>query len=209
MVGPYRVAGARGTGVIQRAEDRRPSPEEAVEVAEQEALGMRLESSEAVVRALQRAGRCRDLKAAISKLSAEDQELIRLRYRQGMTIRHIASHLGISSPSACNKLKRVRARLRVLVEIPEITPDEIRRDLTDVVAPQRIPGYDPVEALAVYYETMNQCETAARMGVNQSRVSYTVRETIRRVRDVYRLRRYRRAFSIIVENKWRWSRRGE
>lgn len=56
------------------------------------------------------------VRSAISKLTAKDQRLFRLRYLEGLSIKEMARRLN-ASPAAVEKaLARIRARVRILLE---------------------------------------------------------------------------------------------
>lgn len=149
----------------------------------------------------------RDLKLALAKLSEQDRLLVHLYYRRRKTIYEIAARVGRSGAAVAYRLRRIRDRLRVLSELPELTAHEIRRDLTGVIRPQCIVGYDPIDALAVYYETMSQSETARLLDVPQERVSYTVRQAVERLAGIHKLAKYHKAFDLISRHGLMWSRR--
>lgn len=159
------------------------------------------------VQAVSLARRMRDLRPAIARLPEKDRELVHAYYKRGRTVRQLGAELGISGMAVSYRLRRIRDRLRVLVDMPELTADGIRRDLGDVVSSQRIEGYKPVEALVLYYETFSQSETAERLGVAQERVSYTVTQAVRRLETIHKLAKYHRAFSLIQRHGQMWSRR--
>jgi RNA polymerase sigma factor (sigma-70 family) len=65
---------------------------------------------------LERAERDRVLEEALMELEADDREVLLVYYREGQSLRQVASLLELSEPAARKRLSRARARLRTGVE---------------------------------------------------------------------------------------------
>jgi RNA polymerase sigma factor (sigma-70 family) len=56
-----------------------------------------------------------DLREARFQLSAEDQEILRLRYEEGLKLKDMGDHLGVSAPTACRRVQAAKDHLRALL----------------------------------------------------------------------------------------------
>jgi RNA polymerase sigma factor (sigma-70 family) len=85
-----------------------------------------------VAEQLEGSERTRVLEAALMELEADDREVLLVYYREGKSLRQVASLLDLSEPAARKRLSRARARLRDGVEqrlgelAVETAPDESR-----------------------------------------------------------------------------------
>ena len=64
----------------------------------------------------------RKLAKALVSLSSNDRQLLRLRYRDGWTIKRVASELGLDQKRAYREFERVHRTLRTLLVDSTATP---------------------------------------------------------------------------------------
>lgn len=107
----------------------------------------------------------------------------------------IATIFGVSQPTVCYRLQRAIQRIKYLLEVPKLDPNDLRTDLKRFFT-------DPmdIEILVLMYETTCQSETAKRLGVTQGFVRHRFIRSTRRMSNHPTMGFYGNVFNSVSEN---------
>ena len=100
-------------------------------------------------------------------LPEREADLIELYYLHGKRQAEIADIFGVTQAAISYRLARGIHRIRFLLSIPQVTEEELRRDLGEVF-PQKL----DVDILVGMWETTCQSEVALRLKLTQGRVRH-------------------------------------
>ena len=136
-----------------------------------------------------------DIRKVLDKLPPREADFIELYFFRHMKQTDIAHIFKVSQPTVCYRLQRATARIRFLLEMPEVDPDVLRKDLAGFLV-------DPVDVdvMCLMYETTCQSSVAKRLGVSQGFVRHRFIRTIDRLAAVPTMMEYASLFKVISEN---------
>jgi len=152
----------------------------------------------------------------LARIPEREADLIFLYFIQRKRQADIATIFGVTQAAISYRLDRGLQRIRFLLSIPQVTEEEMRRDLPDVF-PQQI----DVDILVGMWETTCQSEVATKLGLTQGRVRHRFFKAVKsleRAADANeRYRPYQTIFSAIASKNFnilrevklpQWSDRG-
>jgi predicted DNA-binding protein (UPF0251 family) len=136
-----------------------------------------------------------EVEKVLSKLPPREADFVELYFFRHMKQTDIAQIFKVSQPTVCYRLQRATARIRFLLEMPEVETDTLRKDLAGFLA-------DPVDVdvMCLMYETTCQSSVAKRLGVSQGFVRHRFIRTIDRLAAVPTMVPYAELFQTISEN---------
>jgi predicted DNA-binding protein (UPF0251 family) len=136
-----------------------------------------------------------EVSKVLSKLPPREADFVELYFFRHMKQTDIAQIFKVSQPTVCYRLQRATARIRFLLEMPEVDADKLRKDLAGFLA-------DPVDVdvMCLMYETTCQSSVAKRLGVSQGFVRHRFIRTIDRLAAVPTMVPYADLFQTISEN---------
>jgi predicted DNA-binding protein (UPF0251 family) len=107
----------------------------------------------------------------------------------------IASIFGVSQPTVCYRLQRAINRIKFLLQVPQVSNEDMRRDLSRFLS-------DPmdIDIMIYMYNTTCQSEAAKRLGVSQGLVRHRFIRTIDRMSRHESMSFYADLFSTISKN---------
>ena len=136
-----------------------------------------------------------DVRKVLGKLPPREADFVELYFFRHMKQTDIAQIFKVSQPTVCYRLQRATARIKFLMEMPEVDPSVLRKDLAGFLA-------DPVDVdvMCLMYETTCQSSVAKRLGVSQGFVRHRFIRTIDRLAAVPTMMDYADLFKVISEN---------
>ncbi len=136
-----------------------------------------------------------EIRGVLDKLPPREADFVELYFFRHMKQTDIATIFRVSQPTVCYRLQRATTRIRFLLEMPEVQPDLLRKDLAGFLA-------DPVDVdvMCLMYETTCQSTVAKRLGVSQGFVRHRFIRTIDRMAAVPTMESYAKLFKVISEN---------
>jgi predicted DNA-binding protein (UPF0251 family) len=136
-----------------------------------------------------------EVEKVLSRLPPREADFVELYFFRHMKQTDIAQIFKVSQPTVCYRLQRATARIRFLLEMPEVETDTLRKDLAGFLA-------DPVDVdvMCLMYETTCQSSVAKRLGVSQGFVRHRFIRTIDRLAAVPTMVPYAELFQTISEN---------
>lgn len=137
----------------------------------------------------------------LNKIPHREADIVHLYYVLKKKQADIASIFGVTQAAISYRLDRGIQRIRFLLSIPQLTEEEIRRDLPGV------PLKDiDVNILVGMWQTTCQSEVATRLGLTQGRVRHrffgAVRLLEKKAKEDNTFMRYHRVFSAISSKKF-------
>jgi len=157
-----------------------------------------------------------EIKPLLDRIPEREADLIDLYYIQKKRQADIAEIFGVTQAAISYRLDRGLQRIRFLLSIPQVSEEEMRRDLPDV-------PFKPIDVniLVGMWQTTCQSEVASRLGLTQGRVRHrffgAVTTLEKRAGEDSRFSRYSKVFSSIASKKFnilrevklpQWSNRG-
>ena len=136
-----------------------------------------------------------EIRTVLDKLPPREADFVELYFFRHMKQTDIATIFRVSQPTVCYRLQRATTRIRFLLEMPEIEPTILRKDLAGFLS-------DPVDVdvMCLMYETTCQSTVAKRLGVSQGFVRHRFIRTIDRMAAVPTMESYAKLFKVISEN---------
>lgn len=136
-----------------------------------------------------------DIRAVLDKLPPREADFVELYFFRHKKQTDIAHIFGVSQPTVCYRLQRATARIRFLLELPEIETKKLRRDLRGFLT-------DPidVEVMVGMYDTKCQSTVAKKLDVSQGFVRHRFIRTIDRMATVPTMATYASLFRVISQN---------
>lgn len=132
------------------------------------------------------------IKAVMDRLPDREADLIRLYFFLNKKQTDIADIFNITQAAVSYRLKRALDRIRFLIEIPEVTKDEIYDDLLPVM-----PTKLDAKIFAEMFESTCQSEVAEILDISQGRVRHRFIANLARMGKV------------LVDKVYAWVRRQE
>ena len=116
------------------------------------------------------------IKSFLDMIPRREADFVELYYFQHMKQTDIANLFCVTQPTVCYRLQRASARIKFLVELPDLTIEQIQKDLEDVLV-------DPldVQIMIMMYETTCQSEVAKNLSVSQGLVRHRFIRSIKRL----------------------------
>lgn len=135
------------------------------------------------------------IREVIEVLPPLEADFIELYYFFGCKQTDIAEIFSVSQPTVCYRLQRAASRIKYLMEIPALTEDELRDDLTGVLK-----SPDDVDILWLMYRTTCQSAAAQRLGVTQGLVRHRFLRSLTILKNKPGLEKYAKAFDMVLNN---------
>jgi len=132
------------------------------------------------------------IKAVLDRLPDREEDLIRLYFFLNKRQTDIAEIFNITQAAVSYRLKRALDRIRFLIEIPEVTKDEIYDDLLPVM-----PTKLDARIFAEMFESTCQSEVADILDISQGRVRHRFIANLARMGQV------------LVDRVYAWVRRND
>ena len=116
------------------------------------------------------------IKSFLDMIPRREADFVELYYFQHMKQTDIANLFCVTQPTVCYRLQRASARIKFLVELPNLTIEQIQKDLEDVLV-------DPldVQIMIQMYQTTCQSEVAKNLSVSQGLVRHRFIRSIKRL----------------------------
>ena len=116
------------------------------------------------------------IKSFLDMIPKREADFVELYYFQHMKQTDIANLFCVTQPTVCYRLQRASARIKFLVELPNLTIEQIQKDLEDVLV-------DPldVQIMIQMYQTTCQSEVAKNLSVSQGLVRHRFIRSIKRL----------------------------
>jgi hypothetical protein len=156
------------------------------------------------------------IKPLLNRIPEREADLIDLYYLHKKRQADIAVIFGVTQAAISYRLDRGLQRIRFLLSIPQVSEDDMRRDLPQVP----FKNID-VDILVGMWLTTCQSEVASRLGLTQGRVRHrffgAVKTLERKASEEDRFLPYHKVFSAIATKKFnilrevklpQWSNRG-
>jgi hypothetical protein len=156
------------------------------------------------------------VEALLDRIPEREADLIYLYYILKKRQADIAAIFEVTQAAISYRLDRGLQRIKFLLSIPEVTEEELRRDLPEIL-PQQI----DVDILIGMWVSTCQSDVAAKLGLTQGRVRHRFFKAVKVVEDAAELnekyRPYQKIFSSIADKNFnilravvlpQWSNRG-
>jgi len=116
------------------------------------------------------------IKSFLDMIPRREADFVELYYFQHMKQTDIANLFCVTQPTVCYRLQRASARIKFLVELPDLTIEQIQNDLEEVLV-------DPldVKIMVQMYQTTCQSEVAKNLSVSQGLVRHRFIRSIKRL----------------------------
>jgi len=141
------------------------------------------------------------VKPLLDKIPNREADIVHLYYVLKKKQADIAEIFGVTQAAISYRLDRGIQRIRFLLSIPQVTEDEMRRDLPKVPLREI-----DVNILVGMWQTTCQSEVATRLGLTQGRVRHrffgAVKLLEKKAGEDDTLMRYHRVFSAIASKKF-------
>lgn len=136
-----------------------------------------------------------DIRSVLGKLPPREADFVELYFFRHKKQTDIAHIFGVSQPTVCYRLQRATTRIRFLMELPDVEPKKLRRDLRGFLT-------DPidVEVMVGMYDTKCQSTVAKKLNVSQGFVRHRFIRTIERMAVVPTMETYASLFRVISQN---------
>lgn len=135
------------------------------------------------------------IKSVMDKLPPIESDFVHLYFFKKMRQTAIAKIFRVSQPTVCYRLQRAVVRIKFLLEIPDISLEEIKTAIT--------PHLDDVldiKIMILMAHTTCQSETAKRLGISQGMVRHRFFRSLNKIKAVNNMRRYSEYFDIVSRN---------
>ena len=116
------------------------------------------------------------IKSFLDMIPRREADFVELYYFQHMKQTDIANLFCVTQPTVCYRLQRASARIKFLVELPNLTIEQIQNDLEEVLV-------DPLDLkiMVQMYQTTCQSEVAKNLNVSQGLVRHRFIRSIKRL----------------------------
>jgi len=132
------------------------------------------------------------IKAVMDRLPAREADLVRLYFFLNKKQTDIAEIFNITQAAVSYRIKRALNRIRFLIEIPEVTKDDLYADLLPVM-----PTKLDARIFAEMFESTCQSEVAEILDISQGRVRHRFIANLARLGQV------------LVDRAYAWTRRND
>lgn len=110
-------------------------------------------------------------------LPPREADFIDLYFFRHLNQTDIAQIFGVSQPTVCYRLKRATDRIQFLLQLPEITEEDLEDALTGIIPPK------DVQIMVLMWQTTCQSEVAKRLGKTQGLVRHRFIRSVDRMRQ--------------------------
>jgi DNA-directed RNA polymerase specialized sigma24 family protein len=139
--------------------------------------------------------RIEQVRKIMEMLPPREADFIDLYYFRGLTQTDIANIFQVSQPTVCYRLQRATARIQFLLELPDISEDEIREELRKALDDEL-----DVEIMILMFKTTCQSEVAKILRRSQGLVRHRFIRSLERLRDHKGLRKVVELYDYIYDN---------
>jgi DNA-directed RNA polymerase specialized sigma24 family protein len=131
----------------------------------------------------------------MTQIPPREADFIDLYFFKQVKQTDIAAIFGVSQPTVCYRLQRAASRIQYLLSVPDITPEQMRQDITPWLA-------DPVDVQVMVLMQMTTCqsEVAKELGVSQGFVRHRFLRSLDKLRKVEGLEVHVRLFELVANN---------
>lgn len=136
--------------------------------------------------------RVRDI---MRELPPREADFIDLYFFCHKTQTDIAEIFKVSQPTVCYRLQRATARIRFVLDLPDVSEPEMEDALGGFLA-------DPedVQIMMLMYQTTCQSAVAKRLGVTQGKVRHRFMRSTKRMRENPNMEKFAKIFQSIADN---------
>lgn len=142
----------------------------------------------------------------LERIPEREADLILMYYVHGKRQADIADIFGVTQAAISYRLDRGLKRIKFLLSIPQVSKDDLLRDLPDVFPPQKDGSNIDVDILVGMWETTCQSEVATRLTLTQGRVRHRFFKAVKVLADAAqkdeRFLPYHSIFSSISSKKF-------
>jgi len=131
----------------------------------------------------------------MKELPAREADFVELYFFNHKTQTDIAEIFKVSQPTVCYRLQRATARIRFVLDLPDVSPGEMEEALRGFLS-----DWEDVEIMLLMYETTCQSAVAKRLGVTQGKVRHRFMRSTKRMGENPRMDKYAKIFTAIAEN---------
>lgn len=135
------------------------------------------------------------VRSIMDGLPPREADFVDLYFFKQLKQTDIAHIFGVSQPTVCYRLQRATARIRFLLDLPDVTVDDIRHELGGFLSNSL-----DVEIMVLMFETTCQSEVASRLGVSQGLVRHRFIRSIKAMKKNSNLQVYADLFDTISKN---------
>lgn len=121
------------------------------------------------------------IRMVLDRLPDRESDLIRLYFFLNKKQTDIAEIFGVTQAAVSYRLKRAINRIRFLIELPDVTKEELYHDLVPVM-----PSTLDAQIFAEMFESTCQSEVATILGISQGRVRHRFIVNLSRMGQVLR-----------------------
>ncbi len=154
-----------------------------------------------------------NLAPLLDRIPEREADLIYLYYIQKKRQADIAEIFNVTQAAISYRLDRGLQRIKFLLSIPQVTEDELRRDLPLIQDPWGRSMFKPIDVdiLVGMWVSTCQSEVASKLGLTQGRVRHRFFKAVKvldvvvregRIRGDVRFERYHKVFSAISNKKF-------
>jgi DNA-directed RNA polymerase specialized sigma subunit len=129
------------------------------------------------------------------ELPAREADFVELYFFNHKTQTDIAEIFKVSQPTVCYRLQRATARIRFVLDLPDVSQGEMDEALCGFLS-----DTEDVKIMLLMYETTCQSAVAKRLGVTQGKVRHRFMRSTKRMSDNPHMGKYAKIFTAIAEN---------
>ena len=129
------------------------------------------------------------------ELPPREADFVELYFFSHKTQTDIAEIFKVSQPTVCYRLQRATARIRFVLDLPDVSLDEMTEVLRGFLS-----DAEDVQIMLLMYETTCQSAVAKRLGVTQGKVRHRFMRSTKRMGDNPHMEKYAKVFQAIAEN---------
>jgi len=132
----------------------------------------------------------RDVIMLLEMIPKREADLILMYYVEGKRQAEIASIFGVTQAAVSYRLHKGLKRIKFLLSIPQVTKEELQRDLPRVFPSQKDGSNIDVDILVGMWETTCQSEVATRLNLTQGRVRHRFFQAVEELKKAARADEY-------------------
>ncbi len=118
------------------------------------------------------------VRAVLSDLPEREADFVELYFFKHKTQTDIAEIFKVSQPTVCYRLHRATARIRYVLELPDIEDDE----LIDLITPI-LDKPEDVKIMYLMFKTTCQSAVAKELGVTQGKVRHRFIRSLKKIKN--------------------------
>lgn len=130
----------------------------------------------------------------LPQLPPREADFVELYYFKKLRQTDIAEIFGVSQPTVCYRLARAAARIRFLLDLPQVDAAVLEADLSGLLR-----EILDVQIMLLMWETTCQSEVAKRLGVSQGLVRHRFLRAVKRL-ETAQHDNYVRLFEYVAAN---------